>query len=66
MTLPGIDFYSVMLIVAEIGDIGRFSDAKETVLLGARLVPSIHQSGNTNSHGKNHKEGGPKVGSDGF
>jgi transposase len=31
MTLPGIDFYSAMLIIAEIGNIGRFPEA---LLLG--------------------------------
>jgi transposase len=56
MTLPGIDFYSAMLIVAEIGDIDRFPNAKK-LCSWAGLVPTIYQSGNTLHMGRITKKG---------
>jgi transposase len=56
MTLPGIDFYSAMLIVAEIGDVKRFPNAKK-LCSWAGLVPSIYQSGNTLHMGRITKKG---------
>jgi transposase len=44
MTIPGIDYYSALMISAEIGDIRRFNTAKKLVCY-AGLNPSISQSG---------------------
>lgn len=44
MTIPGIDYYSALMISAEIGDIRRFNSAKK-VISYAGLNPSISQSG---------------------
>ncbi len=60
MTIPGIGFYSAMLIVSEIGDVTRFATSSKLVSwLG--LAPSVHQSGNTCHHGKITKKGSPRV-----
>lgn len=56
MTLPGINFYSAMLIVAEIGDVNRFPNARK-LCSWAGLVPSIHQSGNSMQMGRITKKG---------
>lgn len=56
MTIPGIDYYSAMLITAEIGDVHRFMNAKK-LASWAGLVPSIHRSGNTVYMGKITKKG---------
>jgi transposase len=42
----GIDYYTAMVLVNEIGDINRFSSAKKLVSW-AGLCPSLHQSGPT-------------------
>lgn len=44
MTLPGIDYYSAVLILAEVGDVQRFSNAGR-LASWAGMVPSLHQSG---------------------
>jgi transposase len=50
MSIPGISYYSALLIMAEIADIRRFPSAKK--LCGyAGLVPSTHQSGDTRRTG---------------
>lgn len=60
MTIPGIDFYSAMLIVSEIGDLTRFSSSSKLVSwLG--LAPSVRQSGNSCHYGKITKKGSPRV-----
>lgn len=56
MTIPGIDYYSATLIMAEIADIKRFPSYKQ-LCSWAGLVPSVHQSGNTRRHGKITKQG---------
>ena len=44
MTMPGIGYFSAMLILCEIGDISRFKGDKQfSSWMG--LVPSVHQSG---------------------
>lgn len=55
-TIPGISYYSALLIMAEIGDVNRFDNA-EQLCSYAGLVPSTHQSGNTTYHGKITKQG---------
>jgi transposase len=46
MSMAGIDYFSAMLISAEIGDISRFSTADKLVSW-CGLCPTVHQSGNT-------------------
>jgi transposase len=50
MTAPGVGFVTAEVILSELGDIGRFRNAK-TVAAYAGLVPAVRQSG-----GKRSKE----------
>ncbi|RJS82621.1 IS110 family transposase [Methanophagales archaeon] len=56
MTIPGIDFYSAMVIKNEIGEIERFPDYKKLCSF-AGLVPRVHQSANTRWEEHITKEG---------
>ena len=56
MTIPGISFYSALLIISEIGDISRFPDSSHLVSY-AGLVSSTHSSGGTTYHGRITKTG---------
>lgn len=56
MTIPGISYYSALLIVSEIGDIGRFPSAKKLCSY-AGLVPSVHASGGKIRYGAIAKQG---------
>jgi transposase len=47
LTIPGISYYGALLISCEIADIERFPDYTHLCSY-ARLVPSTHQSGETN------------------
>ncbi len=58
MTIPGISFYSALLIASEIGDVNRFADSDGLVAY-AGLVPSTHSSGGTTYHGRITKTGSP-------
>jgi transposase len=56
MTVPGIGYYSALLVKSEIGDVNRFVFGER--LCGyAGLVPSTHASGNVVRHGGITKEG---------
>jgi len=57
-TIPGISFYSALLISSEIGDISRFPDSSSLVAY-AGLAPSTHSSGGTTRHGAITKQGSP-------
>jgi len=57
--IKGIDFYSALVILSEIGDITRFPSSKHLTSY-AGLVPRIHQSGDVARTGRIHKEG-PKL-----
>ena len=46
MSMAGIDYFSAMLIVSEIGDITRFSHPSNLVSWPG-LCPTLHQSGNS-------------------
>jgi len=60
MSVPGIDYYSAVLIHSEIGDISRFpSHNKLASWVG--LVPSMHQSGTSFYIGKITKEGSKRL-----
>jgi len=58
LTLIGVDYFTALLFLCEIGDINRFQSAsKLTSWLG--LIP--HQSGDALHHGKSTKKGPPLV-----
>jgi len=56
MTIPGIGYYSALLVKSEVGDIDRFPFG-ERLCSYAGLVPSTHASGATVRHGGITKEG---------
>jgi transposase len=56
MTIPGIGYYSALLIKSEIGIIGRFPDG-EKLCSYAGLVPSVSSSGTHRRYGSITKEG---------
>ena len=56
MTIPGIGYYSALLIVSEIGDINRFPDSHHLCSY-AGLIPSTHSSGGITYHGSITKRG---------
>jgi transposase len=58
MTMPGIGFYSAGVIVAEIGDVKRFTGYKQLCSF-AGLVPSTRSSDTQVRHGRITKEGSP-------
>jgi transposase len=60
MGFTGIDYYSAMLLVSEIGDINRFPSAKHLVSY-AGLAPGIRQSANVTIHGHIVKEGNKRI-----
>ena len=56
MTVPGVGYYSALLVKSEIGDVNRFPFA-EKLCSYAGLVPSTYQSGGVVRHGSITKEG---------
>ena len=56
MTIPGIGYYSALLVKSEIGDISRFPFG-EKLCSYAGLVPSTYASGGVVRHGGITKEG---------
>jgi len=58
MTMPGIGFYSALLIVSEIGDVNRFAGSHNLDAY-AGLAPSTHSSGGRTYHGRIMKTGSP-------
>jgi len=56
MTIPGVGYYSALLIKSEIGDVKRFPSAKQLCSYSG-LVPSTHASGNVCYHGHITKRG---------
>lgn len=59
MSMIGIDYFSAMLIISEVGDITRFSHPNKLVSW-AGLCPTIHQSGNSLYMGR-MKDGNKKI-----
>jgi transposase len=55
-TMPGIGYYSALTIVAELGDINRFSDTDKVVSY-CGLNPTVHQSADHERHGSITKTG---------
>lgn len=60
MSIPGIDYYSAVLICSEIGDISRFPSHNK-LASWAGLVPSMHQSGTSFYNGRITKEGSRRL-----
>jgi transposase len=56
MTIPGISYYSALLIISEIAEIGRFEDSSSLVGYSG-LAPSTHSSGGKTYHGPIMKTG---------
>ena len=56
MTIPGIGYYSALLVKSEIGTVDRFPDG-EKLCSYAGLVPSVSISGKYRRHGSITKEG---------
>jgi len=54
-SIPGVGIYSDTMIFEEIADIERFS-SEEKLFSYAGLVPSVHQSGESNYHGRLSKK----------
>jgi len=55
-SIPGVGWFTGLLILAEIGDINRFRSSK-ALCSYAGLTPSVYQSGERKRHGKITKEG---------
>jgi transposase len=56
MTIPGISFYSALMIKSEIGDINRFANANKLCSY-AGLIPSTYQSAEKTRTGRITKRG---------
>lgn len=56
MSIPGISYYSALMIMSEIGDVTRF-ESKKHLCSFAGIVPSVYQSGNTCRTGHITKQG---------
>ena len=56
MTIPGVGYYSALLISSEIGDIERFPDSHHLCSY-AGLTPSTHSSGGVTYHGSMTRSG---------
>lgn len=56
MTIPGVSYFSSVLILGEIGDIDRFDRAEELVSY-AGLDPEVRESGDTRHEGGISKQG---------
>lgn len=56
ITIPGISYYSSLLIISEIGDIGRFPSSRKLCSY-AGLVPRVHSSGGKTRYGSITKQG---------
>lgn len=56
MGIPGISFFSALLITSEIGDYKRFSSSRKLCSF-AGLVPSVHASGGKTRLGRITKQG---------
>ena len=58
MTIPGISYYSALLIISEIAEVERFEDSSSLVGYSG-LAPSTHSSGGKTYHGPMMKTGSP-------
>lgn len=58
MTMPGVGYYTALLLVAELGDVTRFPSAKHVVAY-AGLAPRVRASGGAVHIGRITKQGSP-------
>lgn len=58
MTIPGVSYYSALLLIGEIGEIDRFADSAHLVSY-AGLASSTRSSGGSTFHGRITKTGSP-------
>ncbi len=56
MTIPGVSFYSSLLITSEIGEIDRFDEANQVVSYTG-LDPVVRESGDLQTDGSTSKRG---------
>ena len=56
ITIPGISFFTALVIKSEIGDIGRFANANKLCSY-AGLIPSTYESADKTRHGRITKQG---------
>jgi len=56
MTIPGIGYYTALLVKAEIGDVNRFGSG-EQLCSYAGIIPSTYSSGGVTRHGHITREG---------
>jgi transposase len=56
MTMPGVSYYSALLILSEIGEVARFANAKRLCSY-AGLVPRVYSSGGRTYYGHITKQG---------
>jgi transposase len=56
MTIPGVGYYTALLVKAEVGEVNRFRDG-DRLCSYAGLVPSTHASGGVVRHGGITREG---------
>lgn len=56
MSIPGIDYYSALIIINEIADVDRFDD-HEKLCMYSGLVPSVWRSANVTRMGRITKNG---------
>ena len=60
MSITGVDFFTALLFLCEVGDVSRFpSPSHLSSWVG--LVPQVHQSGDTLYHGRITKQGNKLV-----
>lgn len=58
MTIPGVGYYTALLLMAELGDVARFPTAKHVVAY-AGLAPRVRASGGVVHIGRITKQGSP-------
>jgi transposase len=58
MSMPGVGYYTALLLIAELGDVSRFPTAKHVVAY-AGLAPRVRASGGTVRIGRITKQGSP-------
>ncbi len=59
-TLPGVGPIVALTLIAALADVTRFPSAKH-VASYAGLIPSTHQSGDRDRHGRITKRGAPEL-----
>ena len=60
LSLTGVDVFAAALLAAEIGDISRFG-SPEQLVQWAGMCPTLHQSGDTEYHGRMSKRTNSKM-----